>query len=272
MDPLRSDNPEQLTGADRDARIEQLLLSGLDQYFAGAYDQAINLWTRVLFLDRQHDRARAYIDRARSAQAEKQRESEALLHQGIEAFKAGEVERSRELLDHALEQGAPRDLVLGMLDRIARLGGARQAELPAAPRPVTSRTPSPPTVRPAALRRKRLASASLLLILAALGAAAVAVWGLTLPDLSALRVFAVDNQIATPLPATVDEPLPVPAATEVFITRARALFATGRLRDALTELDLVPLGDPLRADADRLRGDIQRELLTVAAAENAPAK
>ena len=55
---------EALSGADDDARIEYLLVTGLDHYFAGEYEHAINLWTRVLFLDRNHDRARAYIDRA----------------------------------------------------------------------------------------------------------------------------------------------------------------------------------------------------------------
>src|SRR5690242_20881899 len=56
--------------ADRDAKIEQLLLIGLDHYFAAQYQQAINVWTRALFLDRSHARARAYIERARSAMAE----------------------------------------------------------------------------------------------------------------------------------------------------------------------------------------------------------
>src|SRR6184192_1111118 len=53
--------------ADRDAKIEQLLLIGLDHYFAAQYEQAINIWTRALFFDRSHARARAYIERARSA-------------------------------------------------------------------------------------------------------------------------------------------------------------------------------------------------------------
>ena len=72
-DPLRSDAraAELSGGAERAARIEHLLLTGLDHYFAGDYDQSINLWTRVLFLDRHHDRARAYIERARSALAER---------------------------------------------------------------------------------------------------------------------------------------------------------------------------------------------------------
>jgi len=67
--------------SDRAALIEQLLLAGLDQYFAGDYDEAIHIWTRVFFLDRGHARARAYIERARGALGERQREAEA---QGLE--------------------------------------------------------------------------------------------------------------------------------------------------------------------------------------------
>ena len=43
--------------------------------------------------------------------------------------------------------------------------------------------------------------------------------------------------------------------------RARALFASGRLYDALRAVDLVRPTDPLRADADKLKAAIQRELL-----------
>ena len=43
-----------LQGHARDARVEQLLLAGLDHYFVGHYAQAIHVWTRVLFLDRGH--------------------------------------------------------------------------------------------------------------------------------------------------------------------------------------------------------------------------
>src|SRR5919109_1898426 len=103
MDPARSERPasDALSGAERDARIEQLLLTGLDHYFAGDYEEAINLWTRVLFLDRHHDRARAYIERARSAQAELQRESEAMLQQGMKAFAEGDVAKARTLVADA---------------------------------------------------------------------------------------------------------------------------------------------------------------------------
>ena len=65
---------------EREARIEELLLAGLDRYFAGRYEEAISIWTRVAFLERGHGRARAYIERARGAQAERERESEELLN------------------------------------------------------------------------------------------------------------------------------------------------------------------------------------------------
>ena len=51
--------------------------------------------------------------------------------------------------------------------------------------------------------------------------------------------------------------------------RGRALFDGGHLRDALTEFDRVPAGDPLRADADAMRARIQNELLALALAETA---
>src|SRR5688572_22102439 len=128
--PRRS---EALPGAEDDTRIEHLLVTGLDHYFAGEFEAAINLWTRVLFLDRNHDRARAYIDRARSAQAEQQRISEALVHEGLDAFDKGEVVRARALLSDALDQGASHDVALGVLGRIDRLDAGTRAASPVVP-------------------------------------------------------------------------------------------------------------------------------------------
>src|SRR5438128_3112755 len=107
--------------ADRDAKIEQLLLIGLDHYFAAQYQQAINVWTRALFLDRSHARARAYIERARSAQAECLRESEEILQSGVAAFERGDSDEARRLLQSALSRGAPPDEALAVLDRLNRL-------------------------------------------------------------------------------------------------------------------------------------------------------
>lgn len=277
MDPARSERPasDALTGSEREARIEQLLLTGLDHYFAGDYDHAINLWTRVLFLDRGHDRARAYIERARSAQAERQRESEALMHQGLDALARGDIATARDLVADALERGASRDLALGVLDRIERLG-----VLPAANVAVRSVTPpwlrsrtataAPPVPPLPAARRGWLGA--VLLTLAAVGAAAVALGGLTMPDVGRwLPSDAVRRSAPVAIaPAIEPLPLPLPSATELYLARSRSLYETGRLRDALRELDRVPIGDAARADADRLRGQIQLALLAAAAVDPRP--
>src|ERR1700704_4154331 len=122
-DPLRTDTsraPDAAPDGDRDAKIEQLLLTGLDHYFAARYELAINVWTRALFLDRSHARARAYIERARSALAEGQRESEELLQTGLAAFHRGEGNEARRLLHAAIEGGAPSEEALAVLDRLNR--------------------------------------------------------------------------------------------------------------------------------------------------------
>ena len=110
-DPVRTDSSrarDAAPDADRDAKIEQLLLAGLDHYFAAHYELAINVWTRALFFDRSHDRARAYIDRARSALAERQREAEELLHGGTVAFRRGDTLEARRLLQAAIDARPPR--------------------------------------------------------------------------------------------------------------------------------------------------------------------
>ena len=258
--PRRSEAPP---GAEDEARIENLLVTGLDHYFAGEFEEAINLWTRVLFLDRSHDRARAYIDRARSAQAEQQRISEALVHEGLEAFDRGEVARARALLSDALDQGASHDVALGVLGRIDRLdAGTRPA------------TPATPSLRKRAVRKPPSADANpgrITIAMWWITAAAIVIVGaiaFVLVAPNGLAWFPV--QATTGAPAalvTPPSPLPLPSPTETYVVRARSLFASGKLRDALRALDRVPVGDALRPDAERLRADIQRELLAVAGAE-----
>src|SRR5688572_5953362 len=146
--PTNSADAGPLSEADRDARIEQLLLSGLDQYFAGQYERAINIWTRVSFLERGHGRARAYIDRARGALAERQRESDELVHAGVEAYHAGELEEARELLTRATSQGTASDTALLFIDRLRRMDAVAPPESTAVERPASTTLPGVP--RPAA--------------------------------------------------------------------------------------------------------------------------
>src|SRR5258708_19240783 len=133
-DPLRDQDTSAAFLPGRESRIEELLLAGLDHYFQGQHDLAISVWTRVLFLDRSHARARAYIERARGAIAERHREGEELLQTGAAAFSRGDTEDARRLLTSAVERGARPGGALALLERPRRLAPAGGALRPPAPR------------------------------------------------------------------------------------------------------------------------------------------
>jgi len=263
-DPLRADplhgvlSPSIDGDAERDAKIESLLLGGLDHYFASDYAQAIDVWTRALFLDRQHPRARAYIERARSALAEQQRESDELLHNGVAAFERGEIEAARQLLNLAVQRGGAHDVALAFLTRIDRINAAA----PVSSAPAAVPPPAPPRAGVAPVRPHHsswLSPAAVLAILLAIVA---------LTAISGDRIRAVflllsaDSEVGVAPVRTVQDPAVVPSSAEAALDRARALWASGRLHDALRAVDLVRNTDPLRADAERLKATIQRELLS----------
>ena len=251
-EPLRTDPktaPDASVTADQAARIEQLLLSGLDHYFAGHYEQAINVWTRVIFLERGHSRARAYIERARSAMAERQRESEEMLHRGVAAYNAGDVDGARDLLTRAVDDGVGSDEALVFLQRLNRAeAAATLRETPARSGVDAKPHAGDETTRPRWLMTMLVAAAILGGV--ALGAAPLVSWIIELRG----------APVATTQPST-PEPLPIVRTTDTELERAQVLFQGGHLRDALHLLESVDVGDPLRPEADRLRGEIQRELL-----------
>jgi len=214
---------ESASVVDRDAKIEQLLLTGLDHYFAAQYQQAINVWTRALFLDRSHARARAYIERARAAMAERQRESEER-----EAVLATELPirlDPTEPVVPVVGSGARPDHRPRAIEVGAGTGGSRW------------------------IGRLAVTVATMAILLAG----GYAAW-------SAVRV---EPAPALTAPVVHETVLPMPRRGEMALTHARALAASGHLRDALAELDDVRATDPQKGDADRLRADVQRQLLAV---------
>jgi hypothetical protein len=260
-DPLRHDRPPvsgDVPERDRDARVEELLLIGLDHYFAGQHELAISVWTRVLFLDRGHARARAYIERARGAVSERQRESEELLHSGVAAFNRGDAGAARRFLKSAVERGAASEEAIALLDRLDRLEAAtspadrafvRRAVMSASDRQNETDLPHP--------GQSKLAWIATGLV-SGLGVAAAAAWLWT-------GAHAWQPAEEAPPPASVSptrlEPLLVPSAAEASINRAERLHVNGRLHDALEALEAVRQGDPLHRRADALRATIQRQLL-----------
>src|SRR6476619_939271 len=124
-DPRRVDSPPAPDAlVTRESQADTLLVDGLDRYFTGKYEDAIHLWTRVLFLDRTHARARAYIDRARTAVAERQRRAEEMLQASHALLDQGQTEAARELLVEAAAQSGDDDHVAALrvkLERVERL-------------------------------------------------------------------------------------------------------------------------------------------------------
>jgi hypothetical protein len=261
-DPLRTDpsRADSRSSIERDTRIEHLLLAGLDQYFAGEYERAISIWTRVLFLDRGHARARAYIERARSAVAERQRESEELLHRGVAAFNRGETQSARRLLTSAVDHGGPQEVALAFLERLDRLEAAvAPADAPPGTGVRARRAARRAARRP---RRPRYRWALPLVIVLMVGVGGLYLFSAW--DVIASFMWSAQRWGQNGKPPAIsypDDPLPLPAPTEIVLTRARTLAAAGRLRDALQALDGVTPADSLRPEADRLRSSIQQALL-----------
>jgi tetratricopeptide (TPR) repeat protein len=282
-DPLRTDSErasQTAPDADRDAKIEQLLLAGLDHYFAGQYDQAINVWTRALFIDRSHARARAYIERARTAVAERQRETDELLHSGLAAFERGEGVEARRLLQTAIGRGAPADEALAVLDRLDRLehSWTPGAEVVA---PAHAGRRHVPARRPLVAERRTGRVLATVVCLALAAGVVFTLYAWRHPSSRPFAASGVLNVLAildgadvpsAPGPEPPEAGLGLPRRGELALAKAQSLQAGGRLRDALTALDAVRLTDKERADADRLRAEIQQQLVTVSSSSTAPGR
>ena len=260
-DPLRTDRPAMagdVPERDREARIEELLVLGLDHYFDEQYELAINVWTRVLFIDRGHARARAYIERARSALGERQRKGDELLHTGEVAFGRGDADAARALITSAVDHGASRDEALALLARIERLEtAAPTVAVPQTPRPRVHVAAEAATAVHGRTRLKWIAAGVAAGVL--LGAALVMM--LVERDVIAWPASLGRDAVTT---APLTTALPVPSVAELALSRAGALHQRGRLREALDALDTIAYGDPVRGRADQLKATIQRQLLDAA--------
>jgi hypothetical protein len=220
---------------DQAARIDQLLTAGLDEYFAGRYDRAVQVWSRVFFLDRANARARAYIERARSAVAERQRVAEAAAAAAADVRRGwgedGRTNEARPVLD-------PGVLVVS---------GSLAARL--APPPPAERPAHADTIDAGATASRRAKLAHALLVAAAGVLLFVAGYTVAARDRLADWVGGV---------ATRRGPAANARASEVALHDARQAVAAHRYDDARRALARIPAGDPLRPDADVLVAQIQR--------------
>ena len=234
---------------DRDSRVEALLVEGLDRHFLGRYEEAIHIWTRVLFLDRTHPRARAYIDRARTALAERQRHSDELLHASQRLLEQGRTTDARQLLREAIDATGDDDRAAALrmrLDRAERVGVAA----PAAEAP---------------------SRADHWLDSAWLWWSLVGATGLVTVWLVGRLVFSWQPAGQAEPPAVVSaSAVPVLSSSDAALVRARTLYSRGRLAEALRALDRVAIDSELRPEADQLRVEIQRLLLAADVSRTSP--
>lgn len=243
-EPRRSDLQETGAGPERDGRIESLLIEGLDRYFGGRYEEAVHIWTRVLFLDRAHPRAKAYIDRARTALAERQRRSDELLHASQSLLEQGKTLDARQLLTEAVAATGDDERAAALRMRLDRIERTRWD---------SPLDPVGPAVAAAAESNVSAGVWWALIVATSL----VTLWllaSLAIPGL---------EPIESPAPAVAftSAPIAAPDSADVAFVRARSLFQRGRLADALVALDRVGADDKRRPEADKLRVEIQRLLL-----------
>jgi hypothetical protein len=262
-DPLASSDPS----ADPvvRAQIELLLIEGLDGYFAGRYEEAVHVWTRVLFLDRSHAKARAYIDRARTAMAERQRQSEELLHASQDLLDRGQPGAARNLLTEAVQVAGDDERASALRVRLERLERSLAASKRVEPREDASR----PAARESRARAGLWPTWTRRVAVLGLVAAGLVLLTLTATD-SILPRWVGFTSAEIAVPRTVPAPLPVLSSPEVSLIRARTLYGRGRLAEALQALDHVASDSAFRPEADRLRAEIQRLLLAAMPVRNAP--
>jgi tetratricopeptide (TPR) repeat protein len=258
-DPKRLDAPNS-EAALRDSRTEALLVEGLDKYFAGHYEAAIHLWTRVLFLDRTHARARAYIDRARTTLAERQRQGEEMLQASHELLEQGRTADARHLLTEAVATSGDDDRASALrvkLERQERIDRADR-DVRAGGRRASDKLRTRLAETPIAWRAPAAARGWLVLTLGALAVALVAL-ATNAPVPEWLGSRSPSDQLA--VTSTESRWPPVLSSADVALVRARNLYNRGRLAEALQALDRIDERSPQRSAADNLRIDIEQLLL-----------
>jgi len=246
-EPKRAESAPDVEPAAREGRIEALLVEGLDRYFSGQYDEAIHLWTRVLFLDRSHARARAYIDRARTALAEQQRRIEEMLHASGELIAQGHSDQARDLLARAMAASGDEARAAAVQWRLEHLERARAGESATAPAAMAVEASS--ALRGRQWRWILWAAAAMALVIAA---------AMLRPGVRASLGLASSIDVPMSSEAVVR---PVLSSTDVALVRARSLYSRGRLAEALLALDRVDPASSNRPVADQLRVEIQHLLL-----------
>jgi len=109
-----------------DQRVRALLDAGREAFARGAYQEAIDTWSRVFLIDTHHPEAEALIEQARRRREEVERLAEHNFYEAREAFERGELEEARRFCTEVLKLQPQHFEAHDLLQRL---------ETPAAPPP-----------------------------------------------------------------------------------------------------------------------------------------
>jgi len=265
-------------------RIGELLAEGQAAFERGAYQDAIDAWSRIFLIDVDHEEASRRIEEARRLKAEHERKVEEVFHEALTHLEAGEPESAKRGFERVLEMHPGHMAARERLDELAagRATGAvpgapaPMAAAPAAPRRRTGETaswnlkeeilipPEPGEARPAAADAGAPAVAGRAAgrpgrIFLLLGSAVLVLAAAALAFLYLNRERFFPN---------AQEPAPAAAAADP-IARAAALHEEGKTQLALNLLRRIPAGAPQYGEAQALIS--QWEASGEPAAEEEPA-
>jgi tetratricopeptide (TPR) repeat protein len=230
------------------SKIEELLRQGEELLRAGRYQQAIHVWTRILFLDRGNPTARDAIDTAKRALAERQRKLDVMVLDAAGELPDGDRRRARRILARVLAADPRHTEGRSLWEKLEAMdlrGDAHSRPLTTDPNgepsaPLRKKTKRNKTVR----RRRSNAAASPLKMAAFLFCAlCLLVLGGTYLHLN-WDILLSDDPFATSRPGGAEaldeqEVVPIPSTDELRYYNGARLFAKGRYREALVELARV---------------------------------
>jgi len=256
------------------AKIRDLLRRGQELAEAGRYHPAINVWTRILFLDRGNRVARECIERAKRAVAEREREFDAKVQEASRLLEGGDRRGARQLVASVLDRDRRHPEARSLWEKLEILEdrGPRKEMGPSSlslgervfsgsrgrARAASAARQAGRIVQPARVSAVKMA-AFLFCALCLFGAGALYLhlnWGFLIRE----GPFASARDVG---PGAIDPieipPLPFPA--ELHYYSGHRLFAKGRYREALAELGRVDRQSPAFEAARSLTLRIEERLL-----------
>lgn len=252
------------------AKTAELRRQGEEFYSLGMFQEAIHVWTRILFLDRGNAEARQRIEAAKRAVAERHRELDSKAAEASRLLESGDVEGARSLLGSVLSvDSCHADAValtakLAAIERRAELSEIQPpqgsaGELAGPAKGILLRVPKgqpPPARRVGASRLKMTA----FLLGAVLAFAASALY--LLENWDSLVSDGTFGRGALSAGARVEHPpTPVPDLSEIHYYHGVRLFQQERYREALAELDRLDGASPWIVEARSLTMRIEERLL-----------